>query len=147
MLGVVGRRAGKKAMVLGRNDLASKTGTTNEQRDAWFSGYNSEVVTSVWVGFDNHDPLGRYEVGGKAALPIWIDYMRVALTNIPDLVPEIPEGITQARINPDTGLLARSENQNAVMEVFQTGSLPPMEAAIEGEHSEMGTEEDPYDSF
>ncbi len=147
MLDVVRRGTGKKAMELGRNDLAGKTGTTNEQRDAWFSGYNSEIVTSVWVGFDNHDPLGRYEVGGKAALPIWIDFMRVALTNIPDLVPEIPEGITQARINPDTGLLARSENQNAVMEVFQTGSLPPMEGAVEGEHSEMGTEEDPYDNF
>ena len=144
MLDVVRRGTGKKAMELGRNDLAGKTGTTNEQRDAWFSGYNSEIVTSVWVGFDNHDPLGRYEVGGKAALPIWIDYMRVALTNVPDLVLEIPEGITQARINPDTGLLARSENQNAVMEVFQTGSLPPMEGAVEGEHSEMGTEEDPY---
>ena len=147
MLDVVRRGTGKKAMELGRNDLAGKTGTTNEQRDAWFSGYNSEIVTSVWVGFDNHDPLGRYEVGGKAALPIWIDYMRVALTNVPDLVLEIPEGITQARINPDTGLLARSENQNAVMEVFQTGSLPPMEGAVEGEHSEMGTEEDPYDNF
>jgi len=147
MMDVVRRGTGKKAMELGRNDLAGKTGTTNEQRDAWFSGYNSEVVTSVWVGFDNHDPLGRYEVGGKAALPIWIDYMRVALTDIPDLVIEIPEGITQARIDPDTGLLARPENRNAVMEVFQTGSLPPMEDAVEGEHSETGTEEDPYDNF
>ena len=147
MLDVVRRGTGKKAMELGRNDLAGKTGTTNEQRDAWFSGYNSEIVTSVWVGFDNHDPLGRYEVGGKAALPIWIDFMRVALTDIPDLVPEIPEGITQARINPDTGLLARPENRNAVMEVFQTGSLPPMEGAVEGKHSETGTEEDPYDNF
>ena len=147
MMDVVRRGTGKKAMELGRNDLAGKTGTTNEQRDAWFSGYNSEVVTSVWVGFDNHDPLGRYEVGGKAALPIWIDYMRVALTDIPDLVPEIPEGITQARINPDTGLLARPENQNAVTEVFKAGSLPPMEVAVEGEHSETGTEEDPYDNF
>jgi penicillin-binding protein 1A len=147
MMDVVRRGTGKKAMVLGRNDLAGKTGTTNEQRDAWFSGYNSEIVTSVWVGFDNHDPLGRYEVGGKAALPIWIDYMRVALTDVPDQVPEIPEGITQARIDPDTGLLARPENPNAVMEVFKTGSLPPMEAAIEGDHSETGMEEDPYDNF
>jgi len=147
MLDVVRRGTGKKAMELGRNDLAGKTGTTNEQRDAWFSGYNSEIVTSVWVGFDNHDPLGRFEVGGKAALPIWIDFMRVALADVPDLVPEIPEGITQARIDPDTGLLARPENRNAVMEVFQTGSLPPMEDAVEGEHSETGTEEDPYDNF
>ncbi len=147
MMDVIRRGTGKKAMILGRNDLAGKTGTTNEQRDAWFSGYNNEIVTSVWVGFDNHDPLGRYEVGGKAALPIWIDYMRVALTDVPDLVPEIPEDITQARIDPDTGLLARLENYDAIMEVFNTGSLPPMEDVVEGDHSDAGTEEDPYDSF
>jgi len=147
MMDVVRRGTGKKAMVLGRSDLAGKTGTTNEQRDAWFSGYNDEIVTSVWVGFDSHEPLGRYEVGGKAALDIWIDYMRVALQNIPDQVPDIPEGITQARIDPETGLLARLENHDAIMEVFNTGSLPPMEDAVEGGHSDAVTEEDPYDSF
>ena len=147
MMDVVRRGTGKKAMALGRNDLAGKTGTTNEQRDAWFSGYNSEVVTSVWVGFDNHEPLGRYEVGGKAALPIWIDYMRVALQDVPDQILEMPEGITQARIDPDSGLLARLENPAAVLEVFETGSLPPMEDAVGGDYSAAGTEEDPYDSF
>jgi penicillin-binding protein 1A len=147
MMDVVRRGTGKKAMVLGRNDLAGKTGTTNEQRDAWFSGYNNEIVTSVWVGFDNHEPLGRYEVGGKAALPIWIDYMRVALQDVPDDPVEIPEGITQARIDPATGLLARLENPAAVMEVFETGSLPSMEDAVEGDDSDVSTEEDPYDSF
>ena len=147
MMDVVRRGTGKKAMALGRNDLAGKTGTTNEQRDAWFSGYNSEVVTSVWVGFDSHEPLGRYEVGGKAALPIWINYMRVALRNVPDDALEIPEGITQARIDPVTGLLARLENTTAVMEVFETGSLPSMEDAVEGDDSDVSTEEDPYDSF
>ena len=147
MMDVVRRGTGKKAMVLGRNDLAGKTGTTNEQRDAWFSGYNNALVTSVWVGFDTHEPLGRYEVGGKAALPIWIDYMRVALQGVPDQAPEIPEGITQARIDPETGLLARPGNQAAVMEVFSLGSLPPMEAATEGQHSDTATEEDPYDNF
>jgi penicillin-binding protein 1A len=147
MMDVIRRGTGKKAMVLGRNDLAGKTGTTNEQRDAWFSGYNDELVTSVWVGFDSHEPLGRYEVGGKAALDIWIDYSRVALQNIPDKVPEIPEGIPQARIDPETGLLARLENADAVMEVFNQGSLPPMEDALEGDHSDAPTEEDPYDSY
>ena len=147
MMDVVRRGTGKKAMELGRNDLAGKTGTTNEQRDAWFSGYNDEIVTSVWVGFDSHEPLGRNEVGGKAALPIWIDYMRVALQNVPDRTPEIPEGIIQARINPETGLLARIENRDAIMEVFDMGSLPPMEDAKEGVHSDAVTEEDPYDSF
>ena len=104
-------------------------------------------MTSVWVGFDSHEPLGRYEVGGKAALDIWIDYMRVALENMPEQVPEIPEGITQARIDPETGLLARLENHDAIMEVFTTGSLPPMEDAVKGDPADAVTEEDPYDSF
>jgi penicillin-binding protein 1A len=147
MMDVVRRGTGKQAMELGRNDLAGKTGTTNEQRDAWFSGYNGEVVTSVWVGFDSHEPLGRYEVGGKAAMPIWIDYMRVALQDVPDKVPEIPEGIVQARINTETGLLARLENHDAIMEVFALGSLPPLEDAVEGDNSDAATEEDPYDSY
>jgi len=147
MMDVVRRGTGKKAMELGRNDLAGKTGTTNDQRDAWFSGYNNEIVTSVWVGFDNHDPLGRNEVGGKAAMPIWIDYMRVALQNVPDQPPEIPVGITQARIDPETGLIARIENRDAIVEIFEMGSLPPMEDATEGELSDAVTEEDPYDSF
>jgi penicillin-binding protein 1A len=147
MMDVVRRGTGKKAMQLGRNDLAGKTGTTNEQRDAWFSGYNNEMVTSVWVGFDSHEPLGRFEVGGKAAVPIWIDYMRVALKGVPDEPLEIPEGITQARIDPDTGLLARQENRNAIMEVFRQGSLPAMEGALKNDISGSETEEDPYDSF
>ena len=105
------------------------------------------MVTSVWVGFDNHDPLGRYEVGGKAALPIWIDFMRVALSDVEDQELEIPEGITKARIDPDTGLLARLDNHDAVMEVFSMGSLPPMEDAVEGENSDAVTEEDPYDTY
>jgi penicillin-binding protein 1A len=147
MMDVVRRGTGKKAMELGRNDLAGKTGTTNEQRDAWFSGYNDEIVTSVWVGFDSHEPMGRNEVGGKAALPIWIDYMRVALQGVPDKAPEIPEGITRARIDPQTGLLARVGNNDAIMEVFSLGSLPPMEDAVEGDQSDAVTEEDPYDNF
>lgn len=147
MMDVVRRGTGKKAMELGRNDLAGKTGTTNEQRDAWFTGYNDEIVTSVWVGFDSHEPLGGLEVGGKAAMPIWIDYMRVALAGVPDHPPEIPEGITKARIDPDTGLLARIDNHKAIVEVFAMGSLPPMEDAKEGEQSDAVTEENPYDSF
>jgi penicillin-binding protein 1A len=147
MMDVVRRGTGKKAMELGRNDLAGKTGTTNDQRDAWFSGYNDEIVTSVWVGFDNLDPLGRDEVGGKAALPIWINYMRVALQGIPDRVPEIPDGITKARIDPDTGLLARFDNPDAISEVFDMSSIPPMEDSKEGDQSDAVTEEDPYDSF
>lgn len=147
MMDVVRRGTGKKAMELGRNDLAGKTGTTNEQRDAWFSGYNSDIVTSVWVGFDSHEPLGRYEVGGKAALDIWIEYMRVALQGTAEKELELPEGITQARIDSETGLLARLENTNAVVELFIAGSLPAMEEQAEGDHSDAGKEEDPYDIY
>ena len=147
MMDVVRRGTGKKAMELGRNDLAGKTGTTNEQRDAWFSGYNSEIVTSVWVGFDGHEPLGRNEVGGKAAMPIWINFMRVALQDVPDQALEVPEGITKARIDPDSGLLAAIENRDAIMEIFAMGSLPAMEEAKEGGQSDAVKEEDPYDSF
>lgn len=80
-------------------------------------------------------------------MPIWIDYMRVALQDVPDKVPEIPEGIVQARINTETGLLARLENHDAIMEVFALGSLPPLEDAVEGDNSDAATEEDPYDSY
>lgn len=147
MMDVVKRGTGVKAMELGRQDLAGKTGTTNEQRDAWFSGYNNELVTSVWVGFDNHDPLGRFEVGGKAALPIWVDYMRVALRDVPDVPLALPDGIALARINPDTGLLTRLDNPSGIMEVFESGSLPAMEDRTEGVHSDAVKEENPYDNF
>ena len=71
------------AKALGRNDLAGKTGTTNDQRDAWFNGFTPTHVASTWVGFDNFKPLGHYETGGAAALPMWIEYMRTALKDTP----------------------------------------------------------------
>lgn len=147
MMDVIRRGTGRKALELGRADLAGKTGTTNEQRDAWFSGYNDQVVTTVWVGFDNHDPLGRAEVGGRAALPIWIQFMATALEGMPDNPPVLPPGLVQARINPDTGLLAALDNPAAIMEVFQAGRLPELEAELEGIDRDVTTEEDPYDIY
>ena len=73
---VITRGTGRRALVLERSDIAGKTGTTNGPMDVWFSGYNREVVTTTWVGFDNYTPLGRREFGGTAALPIWIEFMR-----------------------------------------------------------------------
>jgi penicillin-binding protein 1A len=145
MMDVVRRGTGKRAMELGRSDLAGKTGTTNEQRDAWFSGYNDAIVTSVWVGFDNHDELGRNDVGGRAALPIWINYMAVALDGVEDKQPDMPEGLAQARIDPDTGLLATLDNENAILEVFESGRLPPMQARAKGETEDVTTAENPYE--
>lgn len=147
MMDVIRRGTGAKAMELGRKDLAGKTGTTNEQRDAWFSGYNNEFVTTVWVGFDNHDPLGRRELGGSAALPVWIDYMAVALQGVEDQPPVMPSGLAQARIDPETGLLTRLDNPDAIMEIFAAGNLPVMEAETVGESQDASSAENPYEIY
>ena len=83
------------AKVLGRSDLAGKTGTTNDQRDAWFNGFTPTHVASAWVGFDNFKPLGHYETGGVAALPMWIEYMRTALKNKPISTFEPPDDVSK----------------------------------------------------
>lgn len=124
MQDVIQRGTGVKARVLGRKDLAGKTGTTNEQRDAWFNGFNQAIVTNVWVGFDDNGKLGRGEVGGRAALPAWIDFMKVALDGTADLPPEIPDGIVTVRIDPQTGLRATAGTPGAIFEVFQEGHTP-----------------------
>jgi penicillin-binding protein 1A len=147
MMDVVRRGTGVRAMQLGRRDLAGKTGTTNEQRDAWFSGYNDHLVTSVWVGFDNHEPLGKRELGGRAALPVWMEYMAVALEGVEDSPPIMPEGLAQARIDPETGLLARLDHQEAIMEIFQAGRLPPMQESPQATDREISPEEDPYEIY
>jgi penicillin-binding protein 1A len=147
MMDVIRRGTGKAALELGRQDLAGKTGTTNDQRDAWFSGYNEALVTTVWVGFDNHEPLGRAEVGGRAALPIWIQFMGVALQGAPDEPPHMPTGIVQAKIDPDTGLIAALANPEAIMEIFESGRLPDLESELKGNDPNAAEEEDPYDSY
>ena len=112
------------AKVLGRQDLAGKTGTTNEQRDAWFNGFTVSNVATAWIGFDDFSPLGNLETGGVAALPMWIDFMRVALKDIPETPLEIPEGIVKAYISPWTGLLAEATNKGGIWEYFQTANAP-----------------------
>jgi len=147
MMDVVRRGTGVRAMQLGRRDLAGKTGTTNEQRDAWFSGYNDHLVTSVWVGFDNHEPLGRRELGGRAALPVWMEFMAVALEGLEDSPPRMPEGLAQAKIDPESGLLARRDNEDAIMEIFQAGRLPPMQPSLGQETQDLQSDEDPYEIY
>jgi penicillin-binding protein 1A len=112
------------AKILGRQDLAGKTGTTNEQRDAWFNGYTQSNVATAWVGFDDFSPLGNRETGGVAALPMWIEFMRVALKDTPETPLEAPEGIVKAFINPETGLLTASANKNGIWEFFQADRVP-----------------------
>jgi len=115
---------GRGALVLNRPDLAGKTGTTNDQKDAWFSGFNGDIVTTVWVGFDDSKPLGKRETGASAALPMWVEYMRVALDGVPESVMERPPGLVTVKIDPSTGLLAGADDPNAVFESFRADNVP-----------------------
>jgi penicillin-binding protein 1A len=124
MRDVIQRGTGVKAKVLGRADLAGKTGTTNDQKDAWFSGFNHAIVATAWVGFDRLEPLGRGETGGRAALPMWIDYMRFALQGVPEQHTSPPEGLVTVRIDPATGLLARTGQSDAIFETFMVETAP-----------------------
>ncbi len=121
---VITRGTGRKALTLKRSDAAGKTGTTNGPTDAWFSGYSSGVVTSTWVGFDQNQKLGRREFGGSVALPIWIDYMGIALEGRQERHLKQPEGIVTVRIDPETGELAAPGQNNAIFEYFRAGNAP-----------------------
>lgn len=131
MKDVILRGTGTKALELERRDLSGKTGTTNDQMDGWFNGYQRNVVTNVWVGFDTPTPMGRGEVGGRVALPIWIDYMRVALANEPEFQRPVPPGLIQARVNPETGKLLPPGDNTGHLEYFMVGNLPEEESAEE----------------
>ncbi|MEY3807860.1 MAG: hypothetical protein RI893_836 [Pseudomonadota bacterium] len=121
---VVQKGTATGAKILGRQDLAGKTGTTNEQRDAWFNGYTKTNVATAWIGFDDFSPLGNLETGGVAALPMWINFMRVALKDTPETSLAAPQGVVKAFINPSTGLLAESTSKAGVWEFFQAKQVP-----------------------
>lgn len=121
---VIRRGTGARANQLGRRDLAGKTGTTNDQRDAWFAGYNYNLVAVSWVGFDNYEPLGNLETGGRSALPMWVDFMKVALDGKPESELPRPPGLINARIDPDNGKLARPDDPDAIFEVFPADNVP-----------------------
>lgn len=122
---VVQRGTAMAAKELGRQDLAGKTGTTNEQRDAWFNGFTSSNVATAWVGFDDFSPLGNLETGGVTALPMWIEFMRTALAGVPEQpLDEVSPGIIKAYINPSTGLLTPASNKNGKWEYFQEEHAP-----------------------
>ncbi len=132
---VVRRGTGRRAQALGRTDLAGKTGTTNQQRDAWFAGYNPNLVATAWVGFDQPAPLGRSEYGGTAALPIWIDFMRVALEGTENASIKRPENVVQLRIDPTTGYLAYDGQTNAITEYFTPETTPRQRSRAPGQGS------------
>jgi len=128
MQDVITRGTATKARVLGRRDLAGKTGTTNEQRDAWFNGYNQSIVANVWVGFDKNHKLGRRETGGKVALPAWIHFMQTALQDIPDKSPKMPSSMVTVRIDKTTGERTNSGGKNTMFEIFRAEHAPEMVA-------------------
>ncbi len=130
MKDVIQNGTGRRARVLQRSDLAGKTGTTNDQRDAWFAGFNPELLAIAWIGFDDFASLGAREEGATAALPMWIEYMRIALDGMPETSLEPPAGLVNARIDPKTGKLASAGQADAIFELFRAENVPA-EAAEE----------------
>ncbi|MFO0043123.1 MAG: penicillin-binding protein 1A [Pseudomonadota bacterium] len=126
---VVRRGTGRGALELGRGDLAGKTGTTNEFRDVWFSGYNDRMVATTWIGQDDFSPLGRGEFAARTAVPMWTAFMRVALDGVPESPLEVPSGITTARIDPSTGaLLGTVDGEDGAIEVFKVEDIARLAA-------------------
>ena len=123
MRDVVKMGTATRVMKLGRNDLAGKTGTTNDFIDAWFCGFNANLVAVAWIGFDTPQTLGRNETGGSAALPIWMGYMGAVLKGVPERQLGAPEGVLAVRVNPDTGLRV-ADSQPGVTDFFYQEFLP-----------------------
>ncbi|WP_412852288.1 penicillin-binding protein 1A [Ectothiorhodospira shaposhnikovii] len=125
MRDVVQSGTGGRARALGREDVAGKTGTTNELRDGWFAGFGGNIVSTAWVGFDQYTSLGRRETGGSTALPIWVDFMGEALKGQPQRRWSQPSGMVSLRIDAETGGRVTSRTQRAIFEVFTPEQLPP----------------------
>ncbi len=138
MMDVVRRGTAVRAKALGRKDIAGKTGTTNDQIDAWFSGFNDQVVTSAWVGFDNQRSMGNRETGGRAALPMWIDFMKVALDGQPENLQEQPEGLVTIRVDAETGKPADINSSNSLFEVFRVENAPRQKEVVKSTSSGSG---------
>ena len=124
MADVIKRGTGRRALVLGRNDLSGKTGTTNESRNTWFNGFNQNLEATVWVGFDQERPLGEGEEGSSVAVPIWVRLMREGLRGVPDVPRAVPPGLVTARVNALSGLLAPVGDNNTIFEYFFADRLP-----------------------
>lgn len=138
---VVQRGTATRAKKLGRTDLAGKTGTTNDQYDAWFNGFTASIAATAWVGFDEPKSLGKWESGGKAALPMWIKFMEAALKDQPEKQLQQPEGVIKRFIDPETGLL-NATGKNGIWEYFIQGSSPTDYAPIESSTESDGESSD-----
>jgi penicillin-binding protein 1A len=127
MADVITRGTGQRARTLNRSDIAGKTGTSNDFHDAWFNGFNADIVTTVWTGFDSDRALGAGEEGAHVSVPTWTYFMHEALAGTARHPVSVPDGIVSVRISPDTGLLASSDNPRFIMEKFIEGELPKSE--------------------
>jgi penicillin-binding protein 1A len=137
--GVVQSGTGTAAKELGR-PVAGKTGTTNDQHDAWFIGYTPDVLAGVWVGYDDHRPLGRDATGGRVAAPIWVDFMKNAIRDKPATDFAMPEGIRCVLIDRATGLRAREDDWDAPLECFKEGTEPQAFAPVWQPEPAVGSE-------
>ncbi|MBS0432364.1 MAG: penicillin-binding protein 1A [Proteobacteria bacterium] len=131
------------AKKLGRADLAGKTGSTNDHRDGWFCGFNGDLVTTVWVGFDNYDSLGKGEFGAQTALPIWMAFMAPALQGKPENTLPMPPGIVTAPIDSVTGSLAGAGDPNAMNEIFKVEDLDRLRTQAQNQQDQSPA----YDIF
>ena len=127
MRDVIRRGTGRRATTLERSDLSGKTGTTNDQIDAWFVGFNADLVAISWVGFDKLTPMGSSETGAHAALPMWIDFMRDALAGTPEAMPPRPADLVTVNIDPETG--QRALDGGGIPETFRPNNVPSEEEA------------------
>ncbi|MGY1530314.1 penicillin-binding protein 1A [Luteimonas sp. A649] len=139
MRDVVQRGTGTQAKALGREDVGGKTGSTNDHRDAWFSGFGGSLSTVVWVGRDDNRSLGNREYGGRSALPIWIDYMRVALDGMPLATNEPPPGMVKVSVSNSGQLLAGGEG--GITEWVKAEDLERMESSFDTFDDAMPAEE------
>ncbi|PIV36260.1 MAG: penicillin-binding protein 1A [Lysobacterales bacterium CG02_land_8_20_14_3_00_62_12] len=143
---VVLRGTGHGAMVLERHDLSGKTGTTNDHRDAWFSGFNANLVATVWMGHDDFSSLGEGEFAARTALPIWIDFMRTALADVPETPLSVPAGITTARIS-DSGHLLDNADNTGLVEYFKSEDLLKLSASESERRADQKAEQQSLDLF
>ena len=128
MADVIKRGTGQRARTLNRDDIAGKTGTSNDFHDAWFNGFNGDIVTTVWTGFDAERSLGdNNDQAARVAVPTWTYFMKQALEGTARHGVPVPDGIVSVRISPKTGLLASSDDPTGIMEKFIEGNLPKAE--------------------
>ncbi|APF02735.1 TPA: penicillin-binding protein 1A [Legionella pneumophila] len=138
---VIQHGTGRAARVLNRQDIAGKTGTTNDQVDAWFAGFNPNLVVTTWIGFDN--PKSLHEYAANLALPLWIDFMKVALKDKPEVELKQPENVIAVRIDPVSGLLAKPNQENGIIEYFRQNEVPSEEdqGPVYNAHNDQQEEE------